>query len=517
MTGVSAFWGLTRFNLRHLLLSPVFLVLVPLTLLGLAYSSYQPAMPTWSELVEEVKLMTVVLAVVMFAVTTFPSLREVRHSAGFALPLSSRTRLLSLALASVVVMSGCVGVLVALYALSGSGPIAGTVSPLALIALVVLGWCGPLAAVASAAWTRSYTPLVMLLLLVPAYLLYTLTSMGTRADEVLRRLGGVANWVVDPLPVVQQPAVTELALLTLLHTSFLAAFLLVFALAGRSGARTFRPVSLGAAGVLLLGLFSVTVHAENTYTYGSPFTDEQLYGSEADPCRVREGVTYCPLPGYESWVDYWHAALGPAVAQIPERARDRVPTLWQGNQNLRRDFRAFQTGGSWFPYDDHVFPPEGTVIVYDQWDPEDPYFREVLVTEVTASMLGLPWFHEGPCQGTGQARIVLGAWLVSVDETLSETESVNAAESFLTAFAPSPLDLRVAHTVIGLPPESVAPVVEEHWETLLSPDTTTGELADLLDLPLYEDDVLPELDWGRSLWAEYPVPVVPDWHGPTCR
>lgn len=517
MTGVSTFWGLTRFNLRHLLLSPVFLVLMPLTLLGLAYSAHQPAMPTWSDLIDQTKLQIVVVAAVMFAITTFPAIREVRHSEGFALPLSSRARLLALILASVIVTSGGVGALIAFHVLSASAPIAGTASPFALLSLFVLSWCGPLSAVASAAWTRSYAPLVMLLLLVPAYLLYTLTSMGTRADEVLRRLGGVANWVLDPLPIVQQPAVTELAFLTLLHTLFLAAFLLAFALAGRAEARTFRPVSLCAAGVLLAGLFSVTVHVENTYTYDSPFTDDQLYGAEADPCRVREGVTYCPLPGYESWVDYWHAALGPAMAQVPERAQNRVPTLWQGNQNLRRDVQAFRPADLSFPRDDHSFPPEGTVIVYDHWDPEVPYFREELVIEVTTAVLGLPRYHEGLCEGTGQARIVVGAWLVSVDETLSEAESLNTAENFLAAFNPSPLDLRVAHTVIALPPESVAPVVEKHWERLLSPDTTTEELAKLLELPLSGDDVIPEPNWGRSLWAEYPAPIAPDWYGPTCR
>lgn len=516
MTGLSTFWGLTRFNLRHLLLSPVFLILMPLALAGLAYSGYQPALPTWSDLIDRTMLQILGLSAVMFAVTTFPSIREARHSEGFALPLSPRTRLLALALASVIVMSGCVALLVGFHVLTDQGPIAGTASPFAFLSLFVLAWYGPLAAVASAAWTRSYTPLVFLLLLVPAYLLYTVTSMGTRADEVLQRLGWAANWALDPLPVYQ-PAVTELALLHLLHVALLAALLLMLAVTGLTGLRPLRPLSLGATGVLLAGLLSVTVYADNTYTYDSPFTDQQLYGAETDPCRVREGVTYCPLPGYESWVDYWHAALGPAVAQVPDRARDRVPDVWQGNQNLRRDVRAFQAGALLFPRGDHAFPPEGTVIVYDHWDTELPYLREELVIEVTAAVLGLPRYHEDLCEGRGQARIVVGAWLASVDETLSETESVTTAENFLSAFNPGPTDLRVAHTIIGLPPESVAPVVEEHWETLLSPETTTEEFAELLELSLSGAEPIPEPHWEHSLWDEYPAPAVPDWYGPSCR
>lgn len=507
MSGVPTFWALTRFNLRHLLVSPVFLALVPATLVGLAYSSYQPVLPDWSDLIDQVKLQTLGLAAVMFAVTTFPALREARHSEGFALPLSARARLVSLALASVLVTSVCVGVLIVSFLVIGPYPIAGTASPPAVLALFVLGWCGPLGAVACAVWTRSYTPLVVLLLLVPAYLLYTVTSMGTRADEILRRLNGVARWVLDPLPV-NEPAVTQLGVVSLLHVSLLAALILAVALARRSGRRLLRPVSLGAVALLLAGVAFVNVYAQKTYSYYTPFTDRDLYGAEADPCRVREGVTYCPLPGYESWVDYWHAALSPTVERIPERARDRLPMVWQGTSLLRRDVREFQTGGLVFGHSTRPFPPPGTVMVYDEWDPEISYYRDGLTIEATMNVLGLPRHLDYSCSGAGQARIVLGAWLVSADEHPTRTEGTEAAEEFLSYYGPSALDVSLTHAMLGLPPQTVSQVVEEHWESLLSPGTTTEELAELLELPV-TDDTVPDPAWATNRWSEHPEPADP--------
>ncbi|MBQ1081485.1 hypothetical protein [Nocardiopsis sp. B62] len=516
MSAVPTFWALTRFNLRHLLVSPVFLVVVPVTLVGLVYSAYQPPMPTWSDLIDQVRLQALGLAAVMFAVTTFPAIREVRHSEGFALPLSARARLLSLSLASVLVTSVCVGVLVLSYLVVNSQPTAGTASPPAVLALFVLAWCGPLGAVASAVWTRSYTPLVVLLLLVPAYLLYTVTSMGTRADEILRRLNGVARWVLDPLPI-DEPAVTALGVLSLVHISFMAAFLLVFALARREGSWVLRPVTLGAAALLLVGVAFVNVYAQRTYSYETPFTDQDLYGAEADPCRVREGVTYCPLPGYESWIDYWHAALSPTVARIPDHARDRLPVVWQGTQHLRRDVREFQTGGLVFPRSTQPFPPPGTVIVFDEWDPEVPYYRDALAIEVTMNVLGLPRHWDHSCSGQGQARIVLGAWLVSADERFSEPEGTEAAEEFLSYYDPSELDLRMTHALLDLPPSTVSDVLEEHWESLLSADTTTEELAELLELPLTADGTIPAPAWEFAQWSVNPFPYDSDWRHPVCR
>ncbi|MFE9244572.1 hypothetical protein [Nocardiopsis sp. NPDC006938] len=516
MSRVPTFLALTGFNLRHLLLSPVFLALVPATLVVLASSSYYPALPTWKDLISQVRIQIVGMSAVMFAVTTFPALREVRYSEGFAPPLTARARLVSVLLASVLVTSVCAGLLIAHLALRGPEPIAGTASPFAVAALVVLSWCGPIGALVSAVWTRSYTPLVLLLLLIPAYLLYTVTSMGARAEELLRRLNELARWLLDPLPV-DEPSVTRLGVVSLLHVVFLAALLLTVALARKRNTRLVRPASVGVAALLLAGMVSVDVHAQRSYTYETPFTDHEVYGAEADPCRVREGVTYCPLPGYDSWVDYWHAALAPTVERIPERARDSMPTVWQGSQHLRRDVREFQPGALEFPRTDEPFPPRGTVLLFDSWEPGARYHHDDLVSDFTTNVLGLPRLYDPWCEASGQARIVVGAWLVSGAGKIPAAESRWAVEAFLPRFRPSPLDLRLTRTLLELPPEDVATVVDEHWETLVSADTPTEELAELLELPLTGDGAVPGPDWEADSWYGPPLPPDGDWRGPVCR
>ena len=505
MTGSPAFWNLTRFNLRHLLSSPVFLLLMPVSVVGLSLSTGSSELPSWVELHSRTTVQTLGVAAVMYVVTTFPAMREVRHSEGFALPLSAHGRLASLALASSAVTAPLTAVLTALPVLvaagSEAGPIAGTASPLAMLGLVVLSCCGPLAAVAATAWTRSYAPLVTLVLLLPSYLLYTLTAMGTRADDVLQRLGTVAGWVLSPLPV-NHPAVTELALLHLAHAVLLAGFLMALAVSARNGVRSLRPLPMGMAVLLLAGILGVSAYGGNTYSYDSSFSDEQLRGYEADPCRVREGLAYCPLPGYEPWVDYWHAALGPAMAQVPDEERDRLPTVWQSGRITRADI--------------HPHPPQDAVTVPERWDPEQSFYREELVDAATAAVLGLAEDPEHACSNSGQARIVVGAWMASVGPHLSDAESLEAADSFLARFGPTESDVRLAHGIVGLPEEDVSPVVDEHWDTLVSPGTGSGELADLLDLSPYGEGALPEPDWEQTFWTQEPRTDDLTWGTPLC-
>ncbi|GAB3708515.1 hypothetical protein [Nocardiopsis oceani] len=491
MTGASAFWGLTRFNVRHLLTSPVFLLVVPVSLVGLSLSTRSSELPSWVGLHGQATVQALGLAAVMYVATTFPAIREVRHSEGFALPLSARGRLTSLALASSAVTAALMAALSAVPVLdaagSATGSIAGTVSPLALLGVVVLSCCGPTAAVAATAWTRSYAPLVTLVLFLPAYFLYTLTAMGTRADDVLRQLGTVVGWVLNPIPV-NHPAVTKVALLHLAHAVLLAGLLLALALSARNGVRSLRPLPMGVAGLLLAGVLGVSAYGGNTYSYDTHFTDEQLRAYEADPCRVREGVAYCPLPGYESWVDYWHAALGPAMAQIPDEERDGLPSVWQSGRITRVDI--------------HPRPPEDAVTVSERWDPDQPFYREDLVNSATATVLGLAADPEYACSNSGQARIVVGAWMASVDPHLSDAESLEAADAFLARFGPTESDVRLAHGIADLPEEHVSSVVDEHWDTLVSPGTESEELADLLGLSLHGEEALPEPDWEQTSWTQ---------------
>ncbi len=497
MTGLSTFWRLTWFNLRHLLASPAFFVGVPLVLLFLGWTVYIPSVPTANHLYNQASSDAMGIAAIMFAVTTFPALREVRHSADLALPLSSHTRLLSLSVAAVALTSMCTGFLVVLYVLRAPLPFSGVLSPYILVGVFVTSWFGPLAAVVAAVWVRSFAPLILFGMLVPAFALYSYTAMGSRADVLVTGVSWIVTSTMLPFQI-SNPGVTVLGLLYLVYSALLSAALISAAMVWKGSSRVLRPAPMGVSLLLVVAVLATIVHGNRTYTYETDFSIGQLHGVETASCRARDGVTYCPLPGYESWVDYWHATLSPTLARMPERERGRLLTVWQTGNNIRNDL--------------HRDPPARSVIVDEYWDREHMYASEALAGDGASVLVGLPLMFEVgfPCSGRGQSRLVVGAWLASAGEDLTRQERIGAANGMLLRFDPLPEDLALAHALVDLPEDRVASVVDEHWDTVISPETRIGELAGLFGLPLPGTPGFPEPDWDASLWTEAEIE---EWRG----
>lgn len=489
MSRLRTFSALTRFNLRHMLSSPVFFLGVPLTLLFQGVTSYVPSAPTATDLYHQSSLNAMSVAAIMFVVTSFPALREVRHTADLALPLSARTRLLSLSLAAVTLASACTGSLIAGYLLIAPAPVSGVMSPFTLTGVLMSSWFGPLAAVTAAAWTRSFAPLVVFVMLIPAYLLYSFTATGSRADVIVSRMGWVVSSTMVPFQM-PNPGVTLLGLLYLAYAALLAAALLCLATVPKSSGRGLRPGPLGVSLLLVVVITGTVVHGNRTYTYESDISFDQLHGAEAPSCRTRDGVAYCPLPGYESWVDYWHAALSPVLDRVPERERHRLLAVWQTGSGLRNDL--------------YLEPPARSIIVGEYWETDQRYSADVMVADAATLLVGLPLFHRDayPCSASGQSRLVVAAWLAAADEQRPREGRISTANSMLLDFAPAPQDLALAHALLDMPGERVGSVVDEHWDTVTSPGTGTGVLADLFGLPAPGGPGFPEPDWETSYWTE---------------
>ncbi len=497
------FWGLTRFNLRHMLSSPVFFVGVPLTLLFQGATSYVPSVPTATDLYHESSMNAMSVAAIMFVVTSFPALREVRHSTDLALPLAARTRLLSLSLAAVALTSACTGLLVAAYLLRAPLPVSGVMSPFTLAGVLMSSWFGPLAAVASAAWTRSFAPLILFIMLIPTYLLYSFTAMGSRADVIVSRMSWVVSSAMVPFQM-PNPGVTLLGLLYLAYAVLLTAALVCLAMVRKSSGRGLRPVPLGVSLLLVVAITGTVAHGNRTYTYESDISFDQLHGAEAPSCRTRDGVAYCPLPGYESWVAYWHAALSPVLDRVPERERHRLLAVWQTGSGMRNDL--------------DLAPPAQSIIVGEYWETDQPYSANLVVADAAALLVGLPLFPMDayPCGASGQSRLVVAAWLAAADEQSPWEEKVFTADNMLLSFNPAPEDLALAHALLDMPGERVGSVVDEHWDTVTSPETGAGVLADLFDLPAPGEPGFPEPDWETSYWTEEEID---EWWGeplPVC-
>ncbi|WP_150240786.1 hypothetical protein [Nocardiopsis quinghaiensis] len=462
----------------------------PLPALGTAAGAYllldmgrATGMPTLEGWYSRVDSIATVVGVIMFVAAAFPAMREIRYSTALVSPLGRTSRLLSLMAASSLVSAAMVTVLAGLSYWWSSPPLPGALSPPAYPAPLLLAAAGPLLSITLVAWTRSYLPLVVVGLTAPVYVVYGVSLLESNLQNAAFRMEWAVRLTMHPFEV-RAPSVTGVAAHYLVYAVLAVAVLVFLALAARER-RALRAACLGTVTVLMAGAVLTVAHGRQTYTSLTPIADSRVYGAHGSPCQVKEGITYCPLPGFEPWVDHWHEALAPAVDLLPEAAHGRLPVVWQNGSSYERDLDV---------------PEGGSVVVHSYMEPGGTYWRAEFVGDVSRSVLGLPSPYEPHrCRTTGQSRMVIATWLATAGEEIPRHEQLNILTMDLDPYLPSPVDLEVARALLGLPEERVSPVLEQHWERLSAPEGRTRELAELLGLRLRETSDLPATsdDWAR--------------------
>ncbi|CAL9332340.1 hypothetical protein [Nocardiopsis sp. TNDT3] len=477
----ATFARLTWFNALRLVRNPFVL---PGSLAGmylLVSPDWASATATLEHWYANANAAATAVGAVLFAAVAFPAMREARYCPRLVSPLGRTGRLLSLMAASSLVGT----VLVVLWAGVDrwlSPPLLGTLSPSAYPAPLLLAAAGPLLSIALVAWTRSYLPLVVTLLALPAYWLYGVSAVDANLSSAVLRVEWAARVALDPFNV-SAPSVTDVATAYLVYSVLVVALLAVLAMAAR-GRRAHRAACLGAAAVLLAAAVGTVVHGRQIQPLYAPIPDSRVYGAQGPPCQTREGVTYCPLPGFEPWVERWHGALGPAMDLLPEVPRERMPVVWQESFSYHRELDV---------------PRDRDVVVHAYTGDWDHYWQTAMVGEAARVVLGLSDPYETGCLGTGQARVLLAAWLAAGVEGLSRYDTLDTLAANLHAYQPSPVDLELSLAMADLPEERVSRVLERNWEELTDPRTTSLELARLLDTPLRESSTEPAGpgDWQR--------------------
>lgn len=193
-------------------------------------------------------------------------------------------------------------------------------------------------------------------------------------------------------------------------------------------------------------------------------------------CQDRDGLTFCPRPGYQPWVARWAAALRPITSVVPPGALARVPELRQDlNGTLPQVWRTgvSETG------------PAGVVAH------------------------GAAGLEPGPV--CGQARTVVALWLTGRVAGLAESAPRNwgpppdeirpgegwhvypLTEDGRSAVVPGRLhgavygdaDLVNARALLRDP--AAAERVRAHWAVLTDPATTTVRAAPLLGIEAVTD------------------------------
>ncbi|MEV2277275.1 hypothetical protein AB0I72_16990 [Nocardiopsis sp. NPDC049922] len=481
MRRAAAFARLTGFNVLRLLAQPLLYLGTAVSAVLVYATQVGYPRPTALDVANTTETAALAVATTMFAATTFPAVREARYSGSVVAPLGRTGRLLSLMVAAALVTVACQATAAVLCHLAADGPLPGAVSPYSRAVPFALALAGPAASVAAAMWTRSYAQIIVPVVIVPGYLLYLDTALATTSPEVVYRVQSLAVLSFDPFSN-RSPSITVLSVLYLVYALLLVGLFVSVALTARPRRGAARGIAAGACAVLATGAVATPVYANAVYGWDHEFPDSALHGTAS--CEVREGITYCPLPGFENLVDEWHDALGPPLALLPEGARDRSPVVWQDGEMFTRDFDA----------------PEGRgVVVYDFGLFEDPYFQAELTSGAARVVLGLPEAYTDPCWATGQARLPLMVWLATVTWDGADGPWPPDISYQLATFGPSKTDLAVVRALEGLPDERVAKALADHWDAFSSAEGRTADLAELLDVPVPADGdrVADAQDWNR--------------------
>lgn len=516
MRRTATFARLTLFNAVRLLRGPF---LLPGSVLFLLYFTWSGSYPGQSvdSWYSDMSASALFVAAIGFGAVTPSAVREARHPVISATPLGRTGRITALALAAVLLLwSLLTGLGLWLWLAAEPLPPAGIIDPLALPVPFLVAAAGPLGSLLLVLWTRSYLPLVLLALCLPLYLVYNSILFSERLNSAVSRATMALQQAVSPFPDFSV-SLSAVNVYSLTYTCLVTATLLVLVLGARHRVRVVVATSVAAA-LLAAGALGVALHGNSGAwrdggTDRPGYADAEVYGVEGPwPCQEVEGVTYCPLPGYDSWIPSWHEAVEPVLDELPEAARADAPVVWQDATWYTREFDV----------------PRPAVTVLDYVDPDSHPWHSYLYSSFARKTLGMSAGEAAPyeldaCRGTGQARTVVVAWVVDrvvasyhPDDLYLRADTTALA---LADLAPSPADLTLGRQVVSVPPERMRALLEEHWERISSGEMDTLELAALLKVPMAQDQdrIADAAEWN-TVFADLEPNLYEAWnpHLPLC-
>jgi hypothetical protein len=230
-------------------------------------------------------------------------------------------------------------------------------------------------------------------------------------------------------------------------------------------------------------------------------------------CETRAGVRYCAPEDFRVRFDQWEGPVQAVLARVPAQVRSRglvvsmrdlnvvsnphcVPT--PRLQLLPARVRAHVEPTLVWPADGAVHPDKEW-----PWDQECRFPGDAvpLTVQVGAWAVGLPPAQAAtspPCVASGQARSVLALWLAGQ----STPGAAGALAEIGRASGPGPYvdfggsaswpswgvaydkgDLALALALLERPADEVGRAVLDHWDRVVDPATSAGELAVLAGLP----------------------------------
>jgi hypothetical protein len=449
--------------------------------------------PDWSVETVDIAGGVLLVAAAILLTANVATSRDRRHHVDeflAALPGRARHRTRSVTAAAVLVGTVTAGTAIGAYVAirSAQGPSAGTFD-----AVEVLGGIAAVAAAGAlgAALGRWLPSLVAGPVVIAVLGLLTLLN---------RNLGGFGGWF---LPVVlnrgpdwgTRPAGPHLLYLLAVATLLTALALLRSRV--RPAALTVATAALllavtaGTAATAAPGLVRMVADPRTGAAVVAMRLPERYAGSAARECLPRDGVTYCAFPEYVSWIPLWAAVVAPLAAAVPPAARGSLPVVRQSTASwfgLDRDLRAAPTWMVW---------GRGNA---------RPAYRNMLAGDVAALVTGLA--AKDRCDARGQARTVIGLWLVGqatgavpaaaplkIDISQSGAGGATVAKSTVLGQLYGAAEAGYARRLLSTPDSRAR--IWTNWSTLMSPGTTIERALPLLGLaPEFEPEAVQEQPCG---------------------
>lgn len=437
---------LVSVEIRRLLRHPVLWCAAGMTLALMFWVNVrQPTLPNLG--FEQILAATgaFVVALAMTVVANLATLRDQRNGMPETLAAlpggpSTRTRALALSVASTAAVLAILVIVPYLLVRAACGPVAGRFDVVAVLASVTAVALLAVLGVVLGRWLPS-------LIAAPAFLLvFVVLSMQREIDL----------WFLPVTTILAGDVLEWRSSLRLLY--LLAAIVLAMAVGLlRHGVTLRRAVAaLAALAVMAPLLWLAPTSARSAIEGGA---------AEDLACLERAGVTYCHQPGFASWVPLWAAAVEPVAAALPERARDRLPTVRQYHSTVQ-------------PYGE---PQHRDGQVGEEWGRGalELEYRTMLAGRVAAESVGLAGAGaraaEGAtCDGGGQARTVVALWLAGHAAAVppaAQRDPLGATHLGEVVYGER--DERLARQLLTRADARAR--IGEHWDALVDPGTTVDE------------------------------------------
>lgn len=201
----------------------------------------------------------------------------------------------------------------------------------------------------------------------------------------------------------------------------------------------------------------------------------RLVGDEANlTCQIHDGVGYCAMPGYDGWINDWHALARPVLAAAPTEAVNEVQVRQYPVHNTFLLDGEHYNDWWWIGPSYQDYMTRAVVPVASRFDPTWVGFREL------THHLGRRLVDCQPTGDCGESQQLVMLWLLLHDENVRTNVLGDAADGDYVSVD------RCMATELWSRPDARDRIWAD-WDTLTDPATSYRKAGQVLGLAVPTD------------------------------